>query len=31
MNYEEVKKYIPDAWSPYKFHEHDEQDYYKLK
>lgn len=30
MNYDEVKNYIPDAWSPFKFHDADEQDYYKL-
>lgn len=30
MNYDEVKKHIPDAWSPFKFHKADEQDYYKL-
>lgn len=30
MNYDEVKKHIPDAWSPFKFHDADEQDYYKL-
>ena len=31
MTYNEVKDHLPDAWSPYKFHKHDEQDYYKLK
>ena len=31
MKYEEVKKYLPDAWTPFKFHPSDEQDYYKLK
>lgn len=30
MNYNEVKNHIPDAWSPFKFHDADEQDYYKL-
>ncbi len=30
MNYDEVKNHIPDAWSPFKFHDADEQDYYKL-
>lgn len=30
MNYDEVKKYVPDAWSPFKFHEASERDYYKL-
>lgn len=30
MKYDEVKKYIPDAWSPFKFHDASEQDYYTL-
>lgn len=30
MNYEEVKDYLPDAWSPLYFHDASEQDYYKL-
>ena len=28
MDYEEVKKYVPDAWSPLIFHDANEQDYY---
>lgn len=31
MNYDEVKKYIPDAWSPYEFHDASQKDYYKLE
>ena len=31
MNYEEVKEYLPDAWSPLEFHPADQQDYFKLK
>ena len=30
MNYEEVKKYLPDAWNPLKFHDSEEQDYFKI-
>lgn len=30
MKYNEVKKYLPDAWSPFEFHPPDQQDYYKL-
>ena len=30
MNYNEVKKYLPDAWSPFEFHPADQQDYFKL-
>ena len=30
MKYDEVKKYLPDAWSPFLFHDASEQDYYKL-
>ena len=31
MNYEEVKGDLPDAWTPFKFHDATEQDYFKLK
>lgn len=31
MDYDEVKKYIPDAWSPYEFHDASQKDYYKLE
>ena len=31
MSYDEVKKYLPDAWTPFVFHDASEQDYYKLK
>ena len=31
MNYEEVKDDLPDAWTPFKFHDASEQDYFKLK
>lgn len=30
MNYNEVKDYLPDAWSPLEFHDSDQQDYFKL-
>lgn len=30
MKYEEVKKYLPDAWSPLEFHPADQQDYFKI-
>ena len=30
MNYNEVKDHLPDAWSPFLFHESSEQDYFKL-
>ena len=30
MKYEEVKKHLPDAWTPFKFHKSTEQDYFKL-
>ena len=30
MNYEEVKKYLPDAWSPLLYHDSSEQDYFKV-
>ena len=30
MNYEEVKKYLPDAWSPSLYHDASEQDYFKV-
>ena len=31
MSYNEVKKHLPDAWSPSEFHPADQQDYFKLK
>ena len=31
MNYDEVKDDLPDAWTPFEFHEAKEQDYFKLK
>ncbi|SDA65151.1 cobalamin-dependent protein [Methanobrevibacter millerae] len=31
MNYDEAKKYLPDAWSPYEFHDASQQDYFKMK
>lgn len=31
MNYEEVKEDLPDAWTPFKFHDASEQDYFELK
>ncbi|WP_288268520.1 cobalamin-dependent protein [uncultured Methanobrevibacter sp.] len=31
MNYNEAKKYLPDAWTPFEFHPPDEQDYYNIK
>ena len=31
MNYNEVKKYLPDAWSPLEFHDANQQDYFKYK
>ncbi len=30
MNYKEVKKYLPDAWSPLLYHDASEQDYFKV-
>lgn len=30
MKYEDVKKYLPDAWSPLEFHPADQQDYFKI-
>ncbi len=30
MKYKEVKKHLPDAWSPLEFHPADQQDYFKL-
>ena len=30
MDYDEVKKYLPDAWSPLYFHDALEKDYYKI-
>ena len=30
MEYKDVKKYLPDAWSPLEFHPADQQDYFKL-
>ena len=31
MKYEEVKKHLPDAWSPLEFHPSEQQDYFKIK
>lgn len=30
MKYEDAKKYLPDAWSPFEFHPSDQQDYFKM-
>lgn len=30
MNYDEVKNHLPDAWTPFKFHDSNEQDYFKF-
>ena len=30
MDYEEVKEYLPDAWSPLLYHDSSEQDYFKV-
>ena len=30
MNYEDVKKYLQDAWSPLLYHDSSEQDYFKV-
>ena len=30
MDYNDAKKYLPDAWSPFEFHNASEQDYFKL-
>ncbi|WP_296885490.1 cobalamin-dependent protein [uncultured Methanobrevibacter sp.] len=31
MGYDEVKKYLPDAWTPFRFHDASEKDYFKLE
>ena len=31
MDYKEVKDNLPDAWTPFKFHESKEQDYFQVK